>query len=351
MPSESSSGTLARPGVVLPLGVVLALGAVLAPAPVRAYTFRSTAEGSPVRWSEPTIELRVDRALDGDRSEDVAQAAADAWAAAPTGPRIVIAGEVARAPGYRGDGRDENGVYVLRHWDYAPALAVTVTSSREHDGVIVDSDVLVSEREDLVVVSLETERLLPLFDLQSVLTHELGHLLGLGESEIDGATMWPSLRPGELEGRSIGADDVDGLAALYAGQARRIASYGCAAGGSTGGLGGALGIVLAMVVTRRRMGARVATVACCVGLVALLSAFGGDAQQRTVEARVVATEVEDRDGLYVTIARVVTDTGAERLVEVPGGTRHGIVQRVGDIEPPRVGETLVLGAAPLPGDR
>lgn len=52
-------------------------------------------------------------------------------------------------------------------------------------------------------------------DLQGVATHEYGHALGLGHSTTVGATMYPSANGGGYAQRSIAADDVAGLQALY----------------------------------------------------------------------------------------------------------------------------------------
>lgn len=52
-------------------------------------------------------------------------------------------------------------------------------------------------------------------DVASVSAHEVGHALGLGHSNIAGSTMWPSTGPGDPSGRSLGADDIAGVCALY----------------------------------------------------------------------------------------------------------------------------------------
>lgn len=51
------------------------------------------------------------------------------------------------------------------------------------------------------------------FDLETVALHEIGHLLGLGHSSVEGAIMFPSIRPGVTKG--LDADDIQGIKVLY----------------------------------------------------------------------------------------------------------------------------------------
>jgi len=53
------------------------------------------------------------------------------------------------------------------------------------------------------------------FDIQGVVTHELGHALGLGHSTVNGATMYPSVQGGSTAARSLEPDDQAGVQALY----------------------------------------------------------------------------------------------------------------------------------------
>ena len=54
------------------------------------------------------------------------------------------------------------------------------------------------------------------YDLQNVLTHELGHLLGLGEDMTDvDATMYAFSQPGETGKRDLEVVDKDSIASLY----------------------------------------------------------------------------------------------------------------------------------------
>lgn len=54
-------------------------------------------------------------------------------------------------------------------------------------------------------------------DLQSVLTHELGHALGLGHSPIFSSTMFPAGGEGQTTPRTLEQDDLSGARLLYVG--------------------------------------------------------------------------------------------------------------------------------------
>ncbi|CAN1153318.1 Metalloendoproteinase 2-MMP [Linum perenne] len=51
------------------------------------------------------------------------------------------------------------------------------------------------------------------FDLETVALHEIGHLLGLGHSSVEGATMYPTIAIGATKG--LHRDDIQGIKSLY----------------------------------------------------------------------------------------------------------------------------------------
>jgi hypothetical protein len=53
------------------------------------------------------------------------------------------------------------------------------------------------------------------YDLQGVATHEMGHAVGLGHSNVSGATMYPSVGACDFSTSSLSNDDKSGYSAIY----------------------------------------------------------------------------------------------------------------------------------------
>ena len=53
------------------------------------------------------------------------------------------------------------------------------------------------------------------FDVQNVMTHEFGHMLGLGHSDVTGATMVQGTYYGDISKRTLEQDDINGFNAIY----------------------------------------------------------------------------------------------------------------------------------------
>lgn len=77
------------------------------------------------------------------------------------------------------------------------ALAVTLFSYNPQTGAIADSDIIFnpSVTTNGQLTPFSTDHTLNTFDLQSVLTHEMGHSLGADHSPVISATMFQSLPP------------------------------------------------------------------------------------------------------------------------------------------------------------
>ncbi|XYH93011.1 matrixin family metalloprotease [Sorangium sp. So ce1128] len=78
-------------------------------------------------------------------------------------------------------------------------------------------------------------------DVASIATHEQGHFLGLGHTNVRGATML-GFYPGGTSARTLEDDDVEGVCALYPIGGTAVASSGAGATAGVGGAGGAAGV-------------------------------------------------------------------------------------------------------------
>jgi len=92
----------------------------------------------------------------------------------------------------------------------ASAIGLAIPSSI--NGVIVDADIMFNP-----TTAFSTESTTPSdrLDLESVATHEIGHLLGLDHSNILAATMFPSVVAGSSHRRDTKLDDQIGISTIY----------------------------------------------------------------------------------------------------------------------------------------
>jgi hypothetical protein len=53
------------------------------------------------------------------------------------------------------------------------------------------------------------------YDINSIMTHEVGHVIGIGHSNVSGATMYPSISACNTAPRSLASDDIAARDNLY----------------------------------------------------------------------------------------------------------------------------------------
>lgn len=104
-------------------------------------------------------------------------------------------------------------VFRDRAWPYTSAsnaLALTTVTFNVDTGEIYDADMELNGTADIT-----TDPASPRYDLQSIVTHEAGHFLGLSHSPDASATMFRTYAGGTTSLRSLSQDDVDGVCAIY----------------------------------------------------------------------------------------------------------------------------------------
>ena len=182
--------------------------------PAHGFVHVQPEPGTPIRWSDVSIPVFLDvRSVAGLPVDEVAWAVQEAlseWNAVPCSEVVLdYAGLVAGSPGL--------GVTIqaLEPGSVAASLeesAAGVTDTY-HDigGVIYRADVHLSSDSTW---TLGGAWLAPgVVDVQAVVTHELGHALGLGHSRERDATMY--FAGGSIALRTREPDDHRGLCTLY----------------------------------------------------------------------------------------------------------------------------------------
>jgi Matrixin len=95
------------------------------------------------------------------------------------------------------------------------AFALTTTANHETTGEIVDADIVFNGGLGPFVICPDEGCKDDEVDIENVVTHEMGHFLGLAHSPVEDATMECEAKTGELKLRSLEADDEAGICAIY----------------------------------------------------------------------------------------------------------------------------------------
>lgn len=123
------------------------------------------------------------------------------------------------APEYNDDAPNVNAILFLDDWAERglpeEAFGVTMVWHSAKTGEIYDADMQINET--LGPLAICGDRCgAGEVDLQNVVTHEAGHFLGLGHSNLADATMADRAETGETQKRTLTDDDRRGLCSIYA---------------------------------------------------------------------------------------------------------------------------------------
>jgi uncharacterized protein (TIGR03382 family) len=180
-----------------------------------AWESQTTESGAPLRWwTLPAEWVYADEGA-AVIADDAVRAAFDTWTAVP-------GAAVSFAPAPLGQA-DANVVW----WDTSgdvtgEHLAHTSTWS-DSEGMLVSFDIAINAAKAWVSGS---------FDLQSTLTHEVGHALGLGHSNVPESVMSPTLMEGTWV-RDLDDDDEEAVRALYPDLGSALPMLACSTGPMT----------------------------------------------------------------------------------------------------------------------
>jgi hypothetical protein len=163
------------------------------------------------KWSSLPVMVYVNPA-NSDVSSSAAEAAVkvamDAWSSAGSPFRYGYGGRVSDTS----IGYDAKNVVLFRNTTNGGALATTYWWTMS--GKVVDADVIVWDAQSQLFTGTSGCLTGGVF-IEDVMTHELGHALGLNHSTVSDATMYGSYTRCSQSLRTLASDDIAGLRALY----------------------------------------------------------------------------------------------------------------------------------------
>jgi hypothetical protein len=185
--------------------------------------------GMPLFWASSCVTVSVQAAgapkqhIDYNTALGSVTRAFAAWTSASCGgaaPSISVAvnGPITCAASEYNSDRGNANIVVFREdsWPYVggqDALGLTRLRFDPASGEIWDSDIEVNAVDEPFSVGDATPGAV---DLDSLLTHEAGHLLGLAHNTQDQtATMYPGYQTGTISLRTLAKDDIAGVCAIY----------------------------------------------------------------------------------------------------------------------------------------
>jgi hypothetical protein len=217
------------------LAMALLFSASNASAFCRTHTCRTNCErddegcvttGKPIFWPGNCVGYSLEKSLTQNLAGDPVRAAVKnaffAWTEVdcPSGGRSSLAfsqlsDATCRTSEYRKEGPNINVIFFRDDdWQYKDidnTLAKTTVTFSNETGEILDADIEVNTATNNVTVGNDKVK----YDLQSIMTHEVGHFLGLAHSGDPDATMFASYAPGSTELRTLSNDDVAALCTVY----------------------------------------------------------------------------------------------------------------------------------------
>lgn len=185
-------------------------------------------KGFPLYWSSKCTSFSVQkdasplRGITYDAAQNVISQGFLTWRDADCGNGTHPSIDIATTPPVncgkqeynKSEGNANIWIFRDKSWPYEGSpntLALTTLTFNLETGEIVDADVEINSFDKELTIGDANVRA----DLQSIVTHEAGHFLGLAHSPISSATMFASYNPGETKLRSLSVDDIAGICDIY----------------------------------------------------------------------------------------------------------------------------------------
>ena len=178
-----------------------------------AYKVKKTKNGKIIKWNTNTVTYYVNPSGGPPDSLAAIQAAMKTWTGVPSSSfHFVYGGPTTSTVRNPNDGI--NIIYFRKMGNKARVARNYVQWNKE-SGELYDSDIVFNTAHKLSAADKCPE---DSYDIQSILTHELGHALILNElckQTHDEKTMYWKENKGDTKKRTLDQDDIDGISYLY----------------------------------------------------------------------------------------------------------------------------------------
>ena len=186
--------------------ILSTLIAVASAFPAMAYTLLSPRR----TWASTPVTVQVNNTgnstiNDGDRGVSAVAGAIKAWG--------IINSQVTSSSAVRGSAPATIMLNTNGHICTGSCLAATLTGYYT-GSTIYDADIYTNTRYSYTS-SKETDGCSGEYDIDGIMTHEVGHVIGIGHSNVAGATMYPSVSSCNYNNRTLEADDIAAKNDLY----------------------------------------------------------------------------------------------------------------------------------------
>ena len=189
--------------------VLSAIFVIAAAEPVMAYTLLSPRR----RWASTPVSVRTyyignSTITDGDGGVTAVVNAIRAWG--------IISSSSTTSAAVRGSAPATIMLNTNGGVCTGSCLAATLTGyyvSQTGDDRIYDADVYTNT--SVALYSSRESGCSAEYDIDGIMTHEVGHVIGIGHSSVSGATMYPSISACNTSARSLAADDIAARDDLY----------------------------------------------------------------------------------------------------------------------------------------
>lgn len=174
----------------------------------RAYVLNQTKNGLAVHW--PSSSNTIDIYVNSSNGQALNEALVQTIAASSIVNWNGLSGITLRKNATSGAGQsDFNEVYFSSDPSFfsgTGVVGITQVGYRELTGEIVEADILINDNFSFSTDSFDSSY------LGNVVTHEVGHFLGLGHGQVTGSTMFYALSRGQ---HKVSEDDKAGLYSTY----------------------------------------------------------------------------------------------------------------------------------------